>query len=216
MACGILIPWPETKPRSPAVETWSPNHRAARESPRSHFWTKPFCDLSLATKLALEQVSVISDLKGSEGIQEQKKKSVNNSYQWQNSPSSFSRDRHNNLIMSLSSAGTKAPTLVGNGMIMLTNMALIKQSLAVVVCAQLCLTLCDPMDCCPPGSSPWDFPGKNTGVGCHFLLGLCPIWPQFCDESSSPRTPLWICIALSLKLPQVCCSGRHYLRKDPW
>ena len=32
------------------------------------------------------------------------------------------------------------------------------------------------MDCSPPGSSihgifhPWDSPGKNTGVGCHFLL----------------------------------------------
>ena len=27
------------------------------------------------------------------------------------------------------------------------------------------------MDCIPPGSlSAWDFPGKNTGVGCHFLL----------------------------------------------
>ena len=36
---------------------------------------------------------------------------------------------------------------------------------------QLCLTLCDPIDCSPPGSTcPWDFPGKNTGVGCHALL----------------------------------------------
>ena len=26
------------------------------------------------------------------------------------------------------------------------------------------------MDCSPPGLCPWDFPGKNTGVGCHFLL----------------------------------------------
>ena len=33
---------------------------------------------------------------------------------------------------------------------------------------QSCLTLCDPMDCSPPGSSvQQDFPGKNTGVGCH-------------------------------------------------
>ena len=23
-------------------------------------------------------------------------------------------------------------------------------------------------DCSPPGSSAWDSPGKNTGVGCHF------------------------------------------------
>ena len=26
------------------------------------------------------------------------------------------------------------------------------------------------MDCSPPGSSVWDSPGKNTGVGCHALL----------------------------------------------
>ena len=106
-----------------------------------------------------------------------------------------------------------------------------------VLVAQLCPTLCDPMDCSPPGSfihgilqarilewvampssrgdlpdpeikpgspgmqawsevkslsrvrlfatpwtvayrllCPWDFPGKNTGVGCHFLLqGNFPI-----------------------------------------
>ena len=36
--------------------------------------------------------------------------------------------------------------------------------------AQSCLTLCNPMDCSPPGSSLWDSPGKNTGVGCHSLL----------------------------------------------
>ena len=47
---------------------------------------------------------------------------------------------------------------------------------------QSCPILCDPRDCSPlllhPWSSlsmdrflcPWDFPGKNTGVGCHFLL----------------------------------------------
>ena len=31
--------------------------------------------------------------------------------------------------------------------------------------SQSCLTLCDPRL-----PSPWDSPGKNTGVGCHFLL----------------------------------------------
>ena len=30
-------------------------------------------------------------------------------------------------------------------------------------------TLCNPTDCSPPVSSV-HFPGKNTGVGCHFLL----------------------------------------------
>ena len=33
-----------------------------------------------------------------------------------------------------------------------------------------------PMDCSPPGSSAWDFPGKNTGAGCHFpIQGIFPI-----------------------------------------
>ena len=36
---------------------------------------------------------------------------------------------------------------------------------------QSCLTLSDPMDCSPPGSSVHGiFPVKNTGVGCHCLL----------------------------------------------
>ena len=33
------------------------------------------------------------------------------------------------------------------------------------------LTLCDPMDVSPPGSScPWDSPGNNIGASCHALL----------------------------------------------
>ena len=37
--------------------------------------------------------------------------------------------------------------------------------------AQSCRTLYEPMDYNPPGSSgPEIFPGKNTRVGCHFLL----------------------------------------------
>ena len=37
--------------------------------------------------------------------------------------------------------------------------------------AKSCPTLCDPMECSPPGSSVrGDSPGKNTVVGCHALL----------------------------------------------
>ena len=43
------------------------------------------------------------------------------------------------------------------------------------VCAQLCLILCDPVD--RRLLSAWDFPGKSTGVDCHFLQqGI--IWTQ--------------------------------------
>ena len=37
---------------------------------------------------------------------------------------------------------------------------------------QSCPTLCDLIDSSPPGSCPWDSPGKNTGVGCHFLQSM--------------------------------------------
>ena len=49
-----------------------------------------------------------------------------------------------------------------------------KQSKVLV--AQLCLTLCNPKDCSPLGSSVYgDSPGKNTEVGCHALLqGIFP------------------------------------------
>ena len=46
--------------------------------------------------------------------------------------------------------------------------------------AQSCLTLCDPMD--TRLLRPWDFLGKSTGVGCHFLL----------QGSSWPRDGTWV------------------------
>ena len=43
----------------------------------------------------------------------------------------------------------------------------VKDPVVKVLVAQLCLTLCDPINwlLCP-----WHSPGKNTGVGCHCLL----------------------------------------------
>ena len=48
--------------------------------------------------------------------------------------------------------------------------------LCVCLIAQSCLTLCDPLDCSPPGSSVCrNLPGKNIEVGCHaFLQGIFP------------------------------------------
>ena len=50
---------------------------------------------------------------------------------------------------------------------------------------QGCQTLCDPMNCSPPGSFVLgDSPGKNTGAGCHALLqGIFP------TQSSNPGLP---------------------------
>ena len=45
------------------------------------------------------------------------------------------------------------------------------QAAAAAKSLQLCPTLCDPIDGQPTRlPRPWDSPGKNTGVGCHFLL----------------------------------------------
>ena len=64
---------------------------------------------------------------------------------------------------------------------------------------QLCLTLCDPMDC------PWNSPGQNTGVGSLFLLqGIFPTQGSnpglsHCRQilyqlshKGSPRTLEWV------------------------
>ena len=57
---------------------------------------------------------------------------------------------------------------------------------------QSCPTLCDPIDSSPPGSPvPGNSPGKNTGVGCHFLLQCMKVKSQSevaqsCPTSSDP------------------------------
>ena len=42
--------------------------------------------------------------------------------------------------------------------------------LAAAKSLQSCPTLCDPIDAAHQAPRLWDSPGKNTGVGCHFLL----------------------------------------------
>jgi len=64
-------------------------------------------------------------------------------------------------------------------------------SLKGICCCYLvdtsCLTLCDPIDCSPSRLlCPWNFSGKNTGVGCHFLLqGIFP------TQESNPHLLHW-------------------------
>src|SRR5574340_703790 len=56
----------------------------------------------------------------------------------------------------------------------------------------------NPMDCTLPDSCPWDSPGKNTGVSCHFLLqGIFPI------QGSNPRV---LCL---LHCMRVLCLLSH-------
>ena len=84
---------------------------------------------------------------------------------------------------------------------------------------QSCPTLCDPTDGQPTRlPRPWDSPGKNTGVGCHFLLQcmqvksqseVSQLCPTLCDpiDGSSPGSPVpgilqartleWVAISFS-------------------
>ena len=66
---------------------------------------------------------------------------------------------------------------------------------AMCLVTQLCPTLWDLVDCSPPGSSVHgDSPGKNTWVGCHFLLQR--IFPT---QGSNPGLPhcRWILCQVS-------------------
>ena len=75
--------------------------------------------------------------------------------------------------------------------------------LCVCVCVCVCvhlvtesqLTLCDPMDCTPTGSSVYEDPlEKNIGVGCHALLQ-----GKLLTQRSNPDLPhcRWILYYLS-------------------
>ena len=93
---------------------------------------------------------------------------------------------------------------------------LVAAAAAAAKSLQLCPTLCDPIDSSPPGS--WDSPGKNTVVGCHFLLQCmkekseseaAQLCPTLCDprDGGPPGSPIpgilqartleWVAISFS-------------------
>ena len=71
---------------------------------------------------------------------------------------------------------------------------LIGYAAAAAKSLQSCPTLCDPIDGSPP--HPWDSPGKNTGVGCHFLLQCMKVKSerevtQIRSDQSLSRVPVF-------------------------
>ena len=84
---------------------------------------------------------------------------------------------------------------------------------AAIKSIQSCPTLCDPIDASPPGSPvPWDSPGKNTGVGCHFLLQ--------CRKVKSEREVAQSCLTLrdpmDCSLPGSSAHGVFQARVLEW
>ena len=65
-ATALIQPlaWEPPYAAGAALEKTKRQKKKKRERERSHFWSKTFRDLSLVARLALEQVSVINDLKG--------------------------------------------------------------------------------------------------------------------------------------------------------
>ena len=77
---------------------------------------------------------------------------------------------------------------------------------------QSCPTLCDPIDGSPPGSRPWDSPGKNTGVGCYFLLQCMKVK----SESEVTQSCLTLCAPMDCSLPGSSVHGIFQARVLEW
>ena len=78
---------------------------------------------------------------------------------------------------------------------------------------QLCLALCDPIDGSPPGSThPWDSPGKNTGVGCHFLLQCM----KMKSENEVAQLCPTLCDPMDCSLPGFSIHGIFQARVLEW
>ena len=75
------------------------------------------------------------------------------------------------------------------------------------------LTLRDPTDGSPPGSpSPWDSPGKNTGVGGHFLLQCMKVK----SESEVAQSYLTFSDPMDCSLPGSSIHGIFQARVLEW
>ena len=99
--------------------------------------------------------------------------------QWLEAFSIFGRCRSDRKVESLGTARhgfCHFDSCTINKLLRLSNIFNVYSQDTLCLVTQLCLTLCHPMDCSPPGSSVHgDSPGKNTGVGCHALLqGIFP------------------------------------------
>ena len=79
---------------------------------------------------------------------------------------------------------------------------------------QSCPTLCNPIDGSPPGSPVpgIDSPGKNTGVGCHFLLQCMKVK----SESEVAQSCLTLSDPVDCSLPGSSVHGIFQARVLEW
>ena len=77
---------------------------------------------------------------------------------------------------------------------------------------QSCPTLCDPIDGSLPDSHPWDSPGKNTVVGCHFLLQCTKVK----NESEVAQSCPTLHDPMDCSLPSTSIHGISQARVLEW
>ena len=79
---------------------------------------------------------------------------------------------------------------------------------------QSCPTLCDPIDSRQPNRlpHPWDSPGKNTGVDCHFLLQCMKVK----RESEVIQSCLTLRDPMDCSLPSSSIHGIFQARVLEW
>ena len=74
---------------------------------------------------------------------------------------------------------------------------------------QSCPTLCDTRL-----RRPWDSPGKNTGVGCHFLLQCMKVKSE--NESEVAQSCPTLSDSMDCSLPGSCVHGIFQTRVLEW
>ena len=77
---------------------------------------------------------------------------------------------------------------------------------------QSCPTLCDPIDGSHQAPPSWDSPGKNTGVGCHFLLQCMKVKSQSEVAQSCPT----VSDSMDCSLPGSSIHGIFQARVLDW
>ena len=133
--------------------------------------------------------------------------------------SSTTVQKHQFFGTQLSSQSNSHPYMTTGKTIALTRWTFVGKVISLVCFAaaakllQWCPTLCDPTDGIPPGSAhPWDSPGKNTGVGCHFLLQCMKVK----SESEVAQSCPILCNPMDYSLPNSSIHGIFQARVLEW
>ena len=118
-----------------------------------------------------------------------------------------------NILVVFSSHGTEENDVS----VKLKNADLYTAAATTAKSLQSCPTLCDPRDGSPQGAptpnpSPWDSPGKNTGVGCHFLLQCMKVK----SESEVAQSCLTLREPMDCSLPGSSAHGIFQARVLEW